>query len=240
MMPLEELLRGPHLATARKLLAVEDLPRYDDLMALVGYLDHFPLNKQLGRDNELRWASFCRGRDVFHAFCYEFIEGLAAQIKALHVTGPVVEVAAGNGKLSHWLNAFGLSVIATDDYSTSWYIQPRVINPQYVERLTHAEALRKYKPELVIGCWLPYRSTIALDALDAPSVKSYIDIGEGKHGCTGSDQLWEREGLSASLIRQADQFSVSRTQCSTAFLFTKTGIFAHIPKRYQTEVNTMH
>ncbi len=219
MIPLEDLLREPHLTTARQLLAVEELPRYDDLMALVGYLDHFHLNNH-GSADELSWNSFCHKRDVFHAFCYEFIEGLAAQIKALQVTGPIVEVAAGNGKLSYWLKKFGIPVIATDDYGTGWHSQPLKRNPLYVERLIHSEALRKYEPELVIGCWLPYKSSIALDVLDAPSVKSYIDIGEGKYGCTGSEQLWEREDLSSSLIKQAYPFRISRTHHSTAVLFT--------------------
>ena len=73
-------------------------------------------------------------------------------------------------------------MIATDNYSTS------LPKEGLVERLSHEEALRKYKPKVVIGAWIPNNPKIGFDVLDFPSVNYFIDIGQLVGGAT-----WQRE-----------------------------------------------
>lgn len=200
-------LAGHYRKTAEKLVSVEKIPRYGELSNLN---DHMEKDLWYGA-----WRDFCSEENIFHAFCYEFVGNLIREIKKLGIRDKVVEVCAGNGKLSYWLWCFGVPLVATDDYSWEDEIFMR---PGYVERLSHQEALRKYNPELVIGCWIPLHSTIAMDVLDWKSVKYYIDIGEE---CTGVEELWNRNDVEHSSIRSANNFKMSRTEYSSAHLFRK-------------------
>ena len=109
--------------------------------------------------------------NVYHYITKEFVEALVKQINKLNIEGNIVEIAAGNGKLSYWLNKYGIKVSATD-------IRPK---SNEAEEMSALEALRKYKPKLVIASWLPPTSEIGKKILDFESVEAFIYI-ENNHG----------------------------------------------------------
>lgn len=222
--PLEEMLDEPFLGIARKLVAVEEIPTWDELESL--YND---LEENEGHRSGLSyshhnggWYNFCVDLGIYQAFSYEFIEGLVEEIKGLNVKGKIVEIGAGNGKLSYWLQQFGVPSVATDDYS--WENIDR--DPEHVERLTHSQALAKYEPELVIACFVVPEINIATDVMDAPYVRHCLEIGiDGDGG--GYNELWDREGIQHCYLKSTDQFSLTKADAnldhseSFATLFTK-------------------
>ncbi len=189
---------------ALKLMEVEKIPRWEELTQLHDHLEN---------ENKGLWLKFCKATGVFQAFSYESVKNLAEEIKKLDVTGKIVEVCAGNGKLSYWLRHFNAPSIATDDYS--WDIS----SPKYVERLPHKQAIEKYSPELVIGCWIADRPLIALDVIDSPCVRYYLHIGEGFGGDV--EKLWSRRDVTYSYLESVDRFILSMSGYGYATLFRK-------------------
>jgi hypothetical protein len=114
----------------------------------------------------------------------DLIDGLYGLISGLSATN-ILEICAGNGKLTYWLNKRGLKVRGSDDYS--WEGIPR---PDFVENLHHTEALRTYNPHLVIACFPCEETTVPIDVLNHPSVKYYIHLGNAERS---PDKNWRKE-----------------------------------------------
>jgi hypothetical protein len=187
-------------ALAEKVVSVEQLPAYDELTELYGLL-------QNNEEHNL-WGSLCTHNCIHHAFSEEYVSLLAHELLRTGIEGRVVEICAGNGKLSHWLRLFGVKSVATDkccrtniDY-----------DPRYVERIDAVSALERYRPQLVIGCWLPPKSDLASRAIDFPSVTHFLLIGEDDTGCTGGAELYDRQDLHYDPLESVDKFTFSRTQ----------------------------
>lgn len=131
----------------------------------------------------------------------EYIDALAAylhaQLGALE-TATVLEVGAGNGRLTHFVGeAFrrsstkDVTFVATDAYG-------RVADESGafpVERMSAEEAVEAYKPQIILCSWM----SIADDwtpAFRAPSVQEYILIGEVDYGVSG--RAWNTWGVADS------------------------------------------
>ena len=84
-----------------------------------------------------------------------------------------IEIGAGDGTLTRFLNNIGIDCKATDDYSWKHYIQ----YPDFVENMDAKTALKKYKPETVICSWAPPGNTFEKSVFEMDSVKLYIVIG---------------------------------------------------------------
>lgn len=208
---LEELLDQEHKIIAQKLSSVEEIPTWEELKKLHDKL--LSISKKEGEqvDTSLNthWLILCKTHNIYHAFCYEFVQKLAEEIQKLEIKGNIVEVCAGNGKLSYWLKHFGIPSIPTDDYSLDKINR----DPKYVERLSHTEAIAKYNPELVIASWIPQESRIAMEVLDSSNVRYYLDIGTCPEAftpeATGVIDLWERTDTSYIPLDSTDPFSLS-------------------------------
>ena len=92
------------------------------------------------------------GETTYQCWNKEYIEQLALAIKKLKVNSPILEVCAGDGKLSQYLNHHDINIIGTDDFS--WANITRSNNN--VQRFDAIEAIKSFKPELVIASWIPY------------------------------------------------------------------------------------
>jgi len=127
----------------------------------------------------------CEVLDIFQFYSTEFIDHI---VKTINKLGPrsIVEVGAGDGYLSYFLGERGVDIVPTDDYS-----RPHINRPERVEKIGQKDALKKYNPDHVVINWEEFQATISLDVLAHPSVKHLLWIGEGKGGCTGSEELWE-------------------------------------------------
>jgi hypothetical protein len=147
---------------------------------------------------------FCYEKDssIFEFLNEEFIDSfsdyLSQRVRELNASEDepiiVLEVGAGNGRLSHFLRQkldFKLpgkvEVVAID--SGQWDIKTTFP----VETLEHVEALRKYQPDIVIFSWMPYEEDVTDDFRATQSVNEYILIGETDGGCCGDE--WRTWGL---------------------------------------------
>jgi len=150
-----------------------------------------------------QWSEFCSDHEkpVFEFLNEDFLDAFADyfvdKIKEYNINKEkplmVLEIGAGNGRLTHFLQekleqkAPGqVKVIATD--SGGWGIK----SDFPVEQLEHVEAMEKYKPDIVIFSWMPYKEDSTKDIRKIDSVKEYILIGEKNYGCCGDP--WETWG----------------------------------------------
>jgi hypothetical protein len=126
----------------------------------------------------------CQVLNIFQFYSIEFIDHV---VKTINSSGfqRIIEIGAGDGYLSYFLNEAGIGIVATDDYSRTY-----INRPGRVEKIGHMDALKKYDPDFVVINWEEYRGTYSLDVLAYPSVKNLLWIGEGSVGCTGSEELW--------------------------------------------------
>lgn len=84
-----------------------------------------------------------------------------------------LEIAAGDGTLSRFLATEGVKATATDDYS--W---KRAVNyPEMVLKMDAAQALKKFKPAVVICSWPPANNGFERQVFTQPGVELYIVIG---------------------------------------------------------------
>lgn len=161
------------------------------------------------------WFSTCIRKALFQLWNKEYVEELSVEIKKLVNDKLVLEVAAGDGMLSHWLREYGVNIKATDDMS--WHNFDRTEYPikirSEVEKLDAIEAIQKYKPNLVIASWIPYGSDLDYKILKE-KVSYFIIIGEGPGGCTGSEVFWEKyeeEGYVWEYFKEVDKYNICRT-----------------------------
>ena len=207
-----------------KITSIDNLPAFEEACKLCYELwDSFDKNVQIN-GRLVSWPLFCMGNEIHEVYNAEFIDALAEEIRRLgNIKTPIVEVCAGDGKLSYHLRKKGIEVIATDDYSFG------ISNDEtLVEKLSSYEALKKYNPEIVIGAWLPYKAVeMGLGVIDFPSVKYFFDIGEGAGGAswlvTDSEnyedrnkawfELKKRSDLNIRYIENPSKYCISRTSC---------------------------
>ncbi len=140
-------------------------------------------------------------KPIYEFFNQEFINSFSDYLtKRINVLKgdkefvSILEVGAGNGKLSYFLSQnqklknLPVKIIPTDN--NTWNIKTDF----NVENIGHQEALEKYDPDIVIFCWMPLEEDYTEDFRKHSSVKEYILIGESGGGCCGDE--WKTWGLS--------------------------------------------
>ncbi len=206
---------------ARKILCLDMIPTYSEVVNLV---------RCLGDDG---WRHFCSKYSLFNVETKEFVFVLADILRSL--PNPKVEVCAGRGKLSFWLRRLGVDIIATDDYS--WKLWGKRF---CVERLSIEEALEKYNPQTVLGSWIPANEKYGVEILCFPSVRYFIDIGEGP----SADSSWMNAINFDSIRKYADDlgydvvflpishWAVAQTDKPTSWgITTKTKVLLFIRRK---------
>lgn len=98
---------------------------------------------------------------------------------------PALEVAAGDGTLTRFLRAEGVTITATDDHSWS-----AVAFPEGVEKLDARAALKRHRPEVVICSWPPAGNDFEAAILAAESVQTYIVIGSAHELGAGNPEAY--------------------------------------------------
>ncbi len=175
--------------------------------------------------NEL--LSFCHKQYIFEFFTVEYVQALAEYINTRKATikpkgkMTILEIGAGNGKLAHYLNKYleaikcDAKVIATD--SGEWNLDENIFP---VEKLTHKEAIRKYRPDLIICSWMPRGIDLTPDF---PS--EYILIGIPDYCAT--KEVWDRgvilENLRKLQICRTDMIGLPVPSNSVTMSFEKEG-----------------
>jgi len=97
---------------------------------------------------------------------------LVAALAGIIADRPALEIAAGDGCLSRFLRAAGVTITATDDHSWA-----RSINyPDDVERLDADSALARYRPRVVLCSYPPPKNAFEAAVLASDFVESYVVI----------------------------------------------------------------
>jgi hypothetical protein len=133
---------------------------------------------------------------------YCFYSGeLVARLAALIDGRRALEVAAGDGTLSRFLQARGVRITASDDYS--W--PDRIRYPESVLRMDAVMALRQHAPEVVLCSWPPARNTFERDIFRTRSVRMYIVIGSQHRFASGN---WaDYEAQTQFTLERSDELS---------------------------------
>jgi hypothetical protein len=121
-------------------------------------------------------------------YCF-YSRELVARLAELIGTRRVLEVAAGDGTLSRFLQARGVKISATDDYS--W--PDRIHYPESVARMDAVTALRQHAPEVVICSWPPARNTFEREIFRTKSVQMYLVIGSQHRFASGNWSDYEAQ-----------------------------------------------
>ena len=86
----------------------------------------------------------CRELLIYQLWTLETVQLIAAVLQA-HKARRAVEVCAGDGRLSKWLQVVALELDITATDSMAWW-QKRTLLP-HVRKADLQEALRQYKPD---------------------------------------------------------------------------------------------
>ncbi len=108
-------------------------------------------------------------KGIYCFYSKPLIEALAQLINGREC----LEIAAGDGTLSRFLAAEGVRVTATDDFS--W--KHAVKYPSTVLKMDAAQALKKFKPSVVICSWPPANNSFERLIFTSPGIELYIVIG---------------------------------------------------------------
>jgi hypothetical protein len=164
---------------------------------------------------------------IYQFWNKEYIECLAEEIKRRVGSDLVLEVAAGDGMLSHWLRKHEVNIKATDSGKMYDEIKKRT----EVEIIDAVSAIRKCKPRMVIASWLPWDELIDIQIFDE-KVPIIVLIGE-EDGATGSkrfwdEKYWEKAGYTKE-YGECDKWNLCRTD-----YITETGRGFHSSTAFYT------
>jgi hypothetical protein len=127
------------------------------------------------------WLAACVDRHRYLVASVELVEELAVVLHRLAAGRTVLEVCAGAGHLAAALSAQGLAVRAVD-----------VAPGAGVEQLAAHDALRRYRPAVVLGAFVPVDAGVDQAVLHCAAVQHYVVLGARLGGLLGSAALWNR------------------------------------------------
>jgi hypothetical protein len=165
------------------------LPSYDQVVASIAAAERGD-----------GWLAACEAADRFLAINLQFVDALAEHLRKIG-SGPVLEICAGRGELADALISHGVDVTATDR------------NPppgSSVRRVDAVEALRRYQPTTVLGCFVPFDADVDRAVLAAPSVRSYVVLNARVGGELGDRILWRNDAWVASPLPAISRWMICR------------------------------
>jgi len=167
--------------------------------------------------NDSPWPGLIKRNGFYTVITEEFMRALLKEMLQRRLMGvPAIEVCAGRGVLSYQLQKAGMGIVPIDNGSDE-RTRKKSFAP-VTDTLDHRQALEKYKPRLVVGCWLPYDPEIGQDILNFPSVDYFLDIAEPNGG-----NSWLTENYVPDNFKLMQLRNVSRYAIGTSDYFSRTG-----------------
>jgi hypothetical protein len=148
-------------------------------------------------------------RGIYCFYSKSFIKELSALIGNKNC----LEIGAGDGTLTRFLNEENIKCTATDNYSWEQYIT----YPSFVEKADAKISLNKYKPEVVICSWPVPKNSYEKHVFKTDSVELYIVIGTRNPTFTGDFDSYHsvdnftmelNEHLSSLILPPSDENAV--------------------------------
>lgn len=161
------------------------------------------------------WPGLIRRHGFYTVITEEFMRELVKEMLQRRLMNvPAIEVCAGRGVLSYQLHKAGMDIVAIDNGSDE-KTRERSFAP-VTDTLDHRQALEKYRPRLVVGCWLPSDPEIGQDILNFPSVDYFLDIAEPKGG-----NSWLTDDYVQNNFKLMHLHNVSRYAIGTSDYFSR-------------------
>jgi len=158
------------------------------------------LDKIAAAEQGRGWLSVCEGADRFLLPNRQLIASLAELLRPLD-RGLVLEVCAGRGELAEALASAGISVLATDAGAPSG---------SAALRASAQQALERYRPAAVLGCFVPVDARVDETIMTFPSVRHYVVLGARIGGLFGSEALWQNSCWKAEPLKQVSRWMLTR------------------------------
>lgn len=146
------------------------------------------------------WLSACERDGRFLIPTAQFVDALGEFLRRLEA-GPVLEVCAGGGELAAAIRATGVPIVATDAAPPPG---------SGVVRAAAEEALRRYRPVVVVGCFVPIDAGADPLVLGFPSVRHYVVLGARVGGLLGSADLWRHPSWTAEPLEPLTRWMLTR------------------------------
>ena len=124
-------------------------------------------------------------RGMYAFYSRELVWALARMIDGR----PALEIGAGDGCLSRFLQAAGVDVRATDDHSWTQNIR----FPDFVEKLDATSALGQYRPKVVLCSYPPPKNTFEQNVFRTDSVELYIVVTTRHRFAAGDWHAYESQ-----------------------------------------------
>lgn len=162
-------------------------------------------------------------------YCF-YSRELVARLAELIGNRSALEIAAGDGTLTRFLQARGVNIIASDDYS--W--PDRIHYPASVLHLDAHAALRQYAPQVVICSWPPARNSFEREVFRTRSVELYIVIASQHRFASGNWADYEAQrqfGLEQS--GELGRLLLPPELGSTVLLFQRAGMASEPPANHE-------
>jgi len=146
------------------------------------------------------WLDVCEQESRFLTPTRELVAAVYEFLRSLG-DGSILEVCAGGGELAEAMGAAGVRVVATDADPPGG---SRVI------RASADEALRRYRPAVVLGCFVPVDSGVDELVMTFPSVRHYVVLGARIGGLFGADALWNHPSWTRKPLEQVSRWMLTR------------------------------
>jgi hypothetical protein len=121
-------------------------------------------------------------------YCFYSLR-LVRRLAAMIGDRSCLEIAAGDGTLSRFLAAEGVSTTATDDHSWTHSVQ----FPDTVIKQDARSALREHQPQVVICSWPPAGNDFERHVFTGSSVELYIVISSQHEFAAGNREAYEQQ-----------------------------------------------
>lgn len=206
--------------------------------------------------NSPQWAFVNDGRcPIFELYTEEMVSALAVylssrlqeitELRASRLTKPLtmLEVGAGDGRLSHYLRGRlppGVCVIATD-------AKLRSQSACAVESLDVRDAVARYEPSVILSCWMPAGRDWTADFRRCEMCEEYVLIGPAnmtsghewltwgaRGGRAGELPPYEADGWELHEVPEVSRWQLSRSDvgdlvtASMAPASTASGVFVSV------------
>ncbi|WP_342562150.1 hypothetical protein NST84_21305 [Paenibacillus sp. FSL R7-0345] len=150
-------------------------------------------------------------------YCF-YSKELIKELAALTQDKNCLEIAAGDGTLTRFLNEAGIACTATDDYSWKHYID----YPAFVEKADAKSALAKYSPEVVICSWPVPKNPYEKHVFRTDSVQLYVVIGTRNSQTTGDFEAYHNaDQFTMELDERLSALIVPPSRDNAVYLFRK-------------------
>jgi hypothetical protein len=146
------------------------------------------------------WLVACDEADRFLAVNRELIAVLVERLNALSDQS-VVEVCAGDGQLADALNTAGASVLPTDADAD---------RNGPVRRMSAPDALARFQPRVVLGCFVPADAGVDEAVFACASVQHYLVLNARLGGSLGSPALWNDSRWRATPLEDVRRWMLTR------------------------------